>query len=302
MASDALTNGVGRAMSDANPYLAVLVSIECAESQFQGWSTGPLPIRGVIPSDSGFTEIVATEDRRSSAFHRRVHRVLYPHPPDGFRMYRWMTHDESFEITDRLEVEAIELLLRPDELSPDVETDTFRGLVCLHIPLGEELSLRVIGQLYGELRQRDGRQRLGQRLAKWLSTLNLTDIDVDVTSAPYTVSFASLPITVEHVLPGVKGTELGNPLREWLWLLASLTPPQTLVPHDLQENIGTELPLSSTWSAVVQRDGAAFVATSTERDRDVIGSLRLYADNLSRCSHVGIASVIVVERIRRCVG
>jgi hypothetical protein len=165
-----------------------------------------------------------------------------------------------------------------DQLSSDAEP---RGFLCLHATLPKTPTLETVRALWGVVRDRQGRSQTAGRVTSWLVAAGSPGIKVDASQPYYTIVFSGLEDA--SVLPPVTdgGSAFGqwDALRQWTWLLASLTPPEYFAPVATDTDTGIELSLSTTLFARVLRDGTAFVArertTTGVRDPSV-SSLRFY--------------------------
>jgi hypothetical protein len=204
------------------------------------WRPGPLP----LPAGDGTADRAA----RATYFDERAARVLYGQRSDGTRAHRWV--EPHREIDDVLEVEAVELLELP------ILGDA-RGLLLLHVR-ADATDPHAVQASWARLvrwKEGDGRVRMERLLA-------------DILGAPVGLApRVGHPFHVAY-LRGVEADVAGPlpdsplpPHDQWLFVLASAVAPGSFTPHDDDHALFRHrLPLSRDWSALVLRDGAAFVA------------------------------------------
>lgn len=235
--------------------LVVPVKFDAAE--LSNWATGPEPFSG--------DGVVADAESRAGYFDERIRRALY-----GVETpCRWHLSTAPAQVRglEGLEIEAVELT------QARVPREDVNGLLAVHgtlpapDPLGALASLAHLPPLAGP-EARDGFESLGDGAVR---------IDPR-TKRVTTLSFFTPAAELQPVLPA--GYEDWSAEEQWLWLLASATPFEDYPPDPgLRKEIASStLRLSRDWSALVLRDGTAFLGRRPDRGADdpFFGSAELY--------------------------
>lgn len=271
--------------------LVVVIPADADVEAFGDWIPGPLPVRGPVPSGDGVITIEADQGLRESAFHQRVHDLLYPsgQKSRGRRAHHWVKPGESLELCSGVPVEAVECLFFDDPLQPNEEssrplTGRAPGFLCLHTTITGPFTMTLVDALWHVVRDRVGRADLARSAGEWLRQMGVNGATLNGEATPYTVVFTLLedPVAEPEHLPGTKYAEW-LPRQQWTWLLSSLTPPNTYAPDISATDTGDDISLSSAWSARVLRDGTAFVAIRSARTAHqewLFESLALYVRSI----------------------
>lgn len=234
-----------------------VVPVRFEAARLDGWSAGPQPFAN--------GDIVADAESRAGYFDERIRRALYGGEANHRR--HLATPPAQAPGLEGLEIEAVELA------HARVPHEDVNGFLIVHGTLPASDPLRALASLahlppLADPEARDGLESLGdgavriEPRAKRVTTLSL------FTPA------AELP----PVIPA--GYENWSTEEQWLWLLASATPFEDYPPDpSLREEIASStLRLSRDWSALVLRDGAAFLGRRPDDGDDdpFFGSAELY--------------------------
>jgi hypothetical protein len=281
------------AVPPESPQTFLVTTIPISGNQLElaaTWQKGPLPIQGTVPGDSSPSLITATAERRASAFHSRVGPILFGDglAGPGYRFHLWLDKKEMpFSIVDDISVDAAECLVYADPLIQDGHTQSepsslLPGLLCLHSVGVNPTDLDVINRLGHTLRDRSGRSIFFGRVNEWLRTISCSSTKAATDRAPFTVTFGLIDSAEGEVPFGSTDSALDewDEMQQWSWLSASMTLPSVYAPPLGGSDTGIEIALSSSWSARVLRDGAAFVAISRRPDGspdESLPSLAFYA-------------------------
>jgi hypothetical protein len=203
-----------------------------------GWDEGPLPV--------AFGDGAAADrGRRMTYFEARVGESLYGTPA---RPARW--HRRQPPGGPDGAVEAVEVLALPAVVGGD---EGRRGLAVVHVRLGNAplaemahlADLAANGERYGGLLPAGARMARSARRAWTMCHVTFADgHPPSVMPSPYAQWGAR---------------------DQWLWLLASATPPHRFPPDpEDHELFAGRVRMSADWQALVLRDGTAFLGTSPD--------------------------------------
>ncbi|MFG1791304.1 hypothetical protein [Nocardia sp. NPDC049149] len=197
------------------------------------WPVGPLPVDIVDPR----RPLVADRARRSMYYPPRTARLLYGTDAVPRRWHRVLQL-----VVDGVESMAAEVLLAQGNT----------GLLAIHLRATTGTPLDIVRSL--ARRWPDDLEISAQRCVPGLAIET-------IGAKPYTVAF-----TTERPMPQL----YRHPrylhwahVDQWLWALASRTGPADH-PPDLLRDTENKLRLSADWSALVLRDGVAFVGTRVD--------------------------------------
>ncbi|MGP3949592.1 hypothetical protein [Streptomyces sp. 7N604] len=226
------------------------------------WDEGPLPFHhGARRAD---------RPTRSTYFTTAAARVLYGEPERPCRWHRTTTATQG-----TLTAEGVELLHTP------LGNDPHRALAILHVSADGT----TLHDFHDTLRALAGRQAAPPSpLTGELHPEQLLQGQARLTTgaAPFTIAFLTPARTrLPHLYPRIYRRRW-CPADQWLWALASRTnavdyPPDTT---DIPALTGGTLRLSADWSALVLRDGAAFIGRRRDLGHD--DPFFGYAEQLAR--------------------
>jgi hypothetical protein len=264
----------GKVSVNLPPTIVIIIPVRGDPSALLSWEAGPLPVTETIRQGSGMAEISATKERRATAFHSRVHNILYPNEDGRLerRAFRIADVTGSIKVAEGVEMLAVECLLYDDPLEEQVGHEqgpvSLPGFLCLHMAFVSPLSMDMVRVLSYVLRDRTGRTALATEVTDWLRSIGSDLLVPDGSLPPYTVTFATLQSLVDpdRIILDNTAYEGWDIVSQWTWLLSSWTPPERFAPPKSNGDIGCELALSSTWSARVLRDGTAFIAREQNPD------------------------------------
>ena len=244
-------------VEDVRLVLLVEADLDHAPDAHEGWAAGPEPLLGIGPSPEARRDGYASEARRRTYFRPRVASVLYG---DERRTVRW--HSTVDFGGGRQPMASYP--------APPVAGAALAGLEVVHFEVtggsGSEALLLVHLRL-ASLEPALGRlARPDDEVRTWLTTL------FEPVARPRPVRRARTVVFARRrdadAVPFPASCPPGwAPAEQWLWYLASASdfkrfPPST-ASHDEAK---AALALSSHWSALVLRDGAAFVAAPSDED------------------------------------
>lgn len=253
------------------------------------WTPGPLPVR--LPNGR-----LADRAARATYFHARAAESLYG-PRDGSSPTRWYRTGEEWPEHVGL-VQSVELLRFPRYASAlqaqgngrDCDGKVTRYLAVIHLSLPANDLLNKLAAAV-RLDPMDSAGAARRRLyAEHLGTG--FEVAAQVQRA---LSVVMLTWRAEPNPP--KGTPAGwTAVTSWLWCAASATPlkdfcPDTDDPHLLDGIVY----LSTSWRALVLRDGIAFLGLTPDPDTNENGFFG-WAESYVRSLYTDVALLAALER------
>lgn len=219
----------------------ILVPLAKSPASAAAWGSGPLPVPMV---SGGVTDVAA----RSAYFDRRAAAVLYRSTPGTGRRHRWTTH----HVDGPFRLDAVEWV-------PFDGTAALAGVLVAHIAALEDDGawLSAWSNLV-RWRLDDADQ---SALVRTLESVVGAPLErARAHRSPFRIAFLS---RVPSSIRAPSGSP-GPPSVDWLFALASAVPSGSFVPAGRQaaELGASVVELSSDWSALVLRDGAAFLGHS----------------------------------------
>jgi len=282
-------------MTMRDGFCVALLPVVVKRSTLLNWRDGPLPLTAEVMSGDGTELVTASSDVRRTAFHRRVHPILYPEP-GGSTSSRHHRADISLSLPQifgaQAKIVAFDLLIHGNFSSAraDETEDGQDGILCVYLDAETSRPLEFIELLWHLCRHRKGRESLAATVVEWVEDQTETIMDPQVSRPLFTLTYAAVGDgslmesdagAPPFSLPGT-AFEDWDQTDQWTWLFSSLTLPDRFAPprHHRSDEFGSVIGLSSTWSARVLRDGIGFVALpseATDESRATISSLAFYA-------------------------
>jgi hypothetical protein len=272
---------------------AVLVEVQLLHEP--PWEAGPFPFSG--------GGVVASREARGSYFHGRSADVLYgtvDHPS------RWYRNGADGEEIAGCTLVALEIVAFPDLIDAD------RGILVAHVYLHDD-PIRAL-QALSDLRP-----------ANDLHGASPARVDLSRAVAGIAQLGDGRPVTMAMVTfpdgPDARPQSDYNlsPLDSWCWMLASKQSPSDFRPDPEDRRISeARIFLSSSWRAMVLRDGVAFVGAVADGHEHFFEFAELYvrsiyldgivlgllqrsflhslADDLAGASSANLSQLRVIER------
>jgi hypothetical protein len=211
------------------------------------WKEGPLPLNLASSSIQSLSVEQADIDARMGYFQPRVRTALYGRPDKPSRWY-----EARRETVNGHAIFGVEIIQSPSILRGHSGV----GVVHLELTGAPVNALHELRDLSASPQGKQTRKQLGQVLAPG-TTMGASQNRATTVAH---VTFADGP---DRVLP--PAYDDWDPSQQWLWLLASATPPDSFLP-DLHEKAlfdGTVY-FSQDWRALVLRDGVAFLGLTPD--------------------------------------
>lgn len=252
----------------------ILIPVRNDLTAVGGWNAGPIALS--LP-DGGVTNAEA----RSTYFEQRAAGVLYGEREDTDRRHRLA----AVEFGDLFRLTALEWLAAPDLRAT-------AGVLIAHVEAEVE-DPGTVRESWGSLvRWKRGEQGRGKVLQVVEHCLGCAVEFGHGSQDPYRIAFIRGVPESDSQPFETANLEVRT---AWLFALASGVSPQALAPSGRQANQMAEeqQDLSSDWSALVLRDGAAFVGHTVVNERFI----ETYAPIFVRTIYTDALLLGVVQRL-----
>lgn len=220
-------------------FATIILTVRNDLGRSPGWTEGPLP----VPYGHGQQ---ATRDRRATYIDRRAADALYGVPGKPVRWHRGTER----ALTAPFSLVALEWMKVRDH-------SRLAGILIAHVATTDADPTELLpawSRLIRWKQQVDGKQVLTAAVEDELGREIVLD---DAHHAPFRIAFVDSLRDTESPLPTSRLTKV----EAWQFAMASGIEPGTFAPSIRQEEDlrNAQVEISSDWSAMVLRDGVAFV-------------------------------------------
>jgi hypothetical protein len=271
---------VSDALHPDHAYASIVLELDGdqAPTKVDRWAEGPAEFPFRARSEAGGDDRRSDASRRSTYFHERINRVLYPLDDRALPRRRWTTTSVRIPGATIDHLEYFELPL----------SDRLHGrMLILHADLTGDDPAAALRRL---VRTGPGREAL--RAA-------LEPVTGPLTFAPVRgvhVVFARVPVPVAE-LDQRPAPERWSPYEQLLWNYASASTPETFeADSGRREVTEARLHLSTDWQALVLRDGMAFLAGPREAGGPYSDFVATTAPVNVRALYLDIALLFALQR------